>query len=132
MSIQIVFPGGKKVDAIIDNHVVKSDQPIMGGGEDSAPSPFAIFLASIGNCAGIYALSFLQQRGIPSEKLKIDLEPFYDHKKGIITKFNMIISVPEEFPEKYENAIIKSVNLCAVKKHLLDEIEFNTIVKKVK
>jgi putative redox protein len=30
----------------------------------SAPSPFDLFMLSIGTCAGYYVLTFLQQRGL--------------------------------------------------------------------
>jgi hypothetical protein len=62
MDITIRFPGGKRVDAHLGTHVVHTDQPIAGGGEDSAPAPFDLFLASLATCAGIYVLGFCQAR----------------------------------------------------------------------
>jgi len=44
--IVVTFPGGKRVDAQVGGHVVRTDQPVQGGGEDSAPTPFALFAAS--------------------------------------------------------------------------------------
>ncbi|PID28869.1 MAG: osmotically inducible protein OsmC [Candidatus Cloacimonadota bacterium] len=123
MSIVVKFPGGKKVDAHIDNHIVKSDQPVMAGGDDSAPSPFMIFLGSLANCAGIFALSFCQQRGIDTEGLKLEVETEFDRTKGMISKIITNITLPPNFPEKYNNAIKKSVELCAVKRHLSSEIK---------
>ncbi len=58
MEMIIDFPGGAKVDAHFGNFTVKTDQPMSGGGDGSAPSPFDIFLSSIGTCAGIYVLGF--------------------------------------------------------------------------
>ena len=63
MEIIIDFPGGAKVDAHFSGFTVKTDQSPKGGGEGSAPSPFSLFLASIGTCAGIYVLGFCRQRG---------------------------------------------------------------------
>ncbi|HMN61100.1 MAG TPA: hypothetical protein PJ988_12085 [Anaerolinea sp.] len=48
MDMIIEFPGGAKVDATFGGFTVKTDQPPMGGGDGSAPSPFETFLASIG------------------------------------------------------------------------------------
>ena len=49
MEIIVDFPGGFKVDTHFEEFTIRSDQPEKGGGENSAPSPFLIFLASIGN-----------------------------------------------------------------------------------
>jgi putative redox protein len=67
MEMEITFPGGARVDASFGSYSVKTDQPPMGGGDGSAPTPFATFLASIGTCAGIYVLGFLRQRGLPTK-----------------------------------------------------------------
>ena len=65
--IQITLPGGRRVDAQVRGHIVHTDQPVTNGGEDAAPSPFELFLASIGTCAGIFVQGFCakeeQRRG---------------------------------------------------------------------
>jgi ribosomal protein S12 methylthiotransferase accessory factor len=37
---------------------------------------------------------------------------------GLIGKIGMEIQVPPSFPEKYRESLIRSAQLCAVKKHL--------------
>ena len=64
MEMIIDFPGGARVDAHFANFTVNTDQPAIGGGEGSAPTPFAVFLSSLGTCAGIYVLVFCRQRGL--------------------------------------------------------------------
>ena len=71
MEMTIDFPGGARVDAHFDQFTVPTDQSPLGGGESSAPTPFATFLASIGTCAGIYVLGFCKQRGISTEGVQI-------------------------------------------------------------
>ena len=67
----IDFPGGARVDAHFGPYTVNTDQPPMGGGEGSAPTPFSVFLASIGACAGIYVLGFCRQRGLPTAGIRL-------------------------------------------------------------
>ena len=43
MEMEITFPGGARVDASFGQYTVHTDQPPMGGGEGSAPTPFAVF-----------------------------------------------------------------------------------------
>lgn len=71
MEMEITFPGGARVDAHFGSFTINTDQSPQGGGEGSAPSPFATFLASLGTCAGIYVLSFLKQRGLRTEGVRI-------------------------------------------------------------
>ena len=118
MEMEIFFDGGKKVNARYNGNVIKTDQPVEGGGEGSAAAPFDLFLASIGTCAGIYVKGFCDQRGIPADGIRILQTMEYNHETRLIGKINLEIKLPTDFPEKYKDAIINVANLCAVKKHL--------------
>jgi ribosomal protein S12 methylthiotransferase accessory factor len=118
MEMVIDFPGGARVNANFASFTVETDQPHSGGGEGSAPTPFALFLASIGTCAGIYALGFCRQRGLPTEGLRIIQKTNTDPASGMVNEVDLVIQLPGGFPEKYRAALINAVELCAVKKHL--------------
>jgi putative redox protein len=118
MEMTIDFPGGARVDAHFDQFTVRTDQPSVAGGEGSAPTPFALFLSSIGTCAGIYVLGFCKQRGLPTEGISITQRALSDPSTGMIGKIDLEIQVPASFPEKYLPSLVKSAELCAVKKHL--------------
>jgi putative redox protein len=117
MEMEITFPGGARVDASFNGLTVMTDQPVQGGGAGSAPTPFATFLASIGTCAGIYVLGFCQQRGLPTEGLKLVQRMETDRATGLVGKITIDIQLPSGFPDKYKAAVIKSAEQCAVKKH---------------
>jgi ribosomal protein S12 methylthiotransferase accessory factor len=124
MQIEITFPGGDRVDASIGPHTVKTDQPSKQGGVGSAPTPFAHFLASIGTCAGIYVLNFMRQRGLDVEGVRLIQQVHREHNTGRVSLIELSIDVPENFPEKYRAALIRTVELCSVKKHLEQPPEF--------
>jgi putative redox protein len=116
---------GKKVDARFGEFVIRTDQSRMAGGEGSAPEPFALFLASIGTCAGIFVSSFCQSRGIPTEGIRL-VQTHYAKETGHgIGKIEIAIEVPPTFPEKYLEAVVNAANLCAVKRHIQDPPEFS-------
>ena len=125
MEMEITFPGGARVDAKFGGMTVKTDQPVQGGGQGSAPTPFATFLASIGTCAGIYVLGFCQQRGIPTDGIKIVQRMQSDRATGLVGQIDLEIQLPPDFPEKYKTAVIRSAEQCAVKKHLEHPPTFN-------
>jgi putative redox protein len=114
MEMTIDFPGGSRVDAHFGNYTIATDQPPVA----SAPSPFEIFLASIGTCAGIYVLGFCQQRHLPTDGIRIVEQINHSPVTGMVETIGLEIQVPPDFPEKYRDSLIRSADLCAVKKHL--------------
>lgn len=128
MDLIVNLGPNKRVDVEYKGFTIKTDQPVHGGGEGSAPAPFDYFLASLGSCAGIYALGFCQQRGIPTDNVRIVQKHEFNPEKRMIAKITFEVQVPKDFPEKYKKALISTVNLCAVKKHIADAPEFETVV----
>ena len=116
MELMIDFPGGKRVDAHFDGFTVQSDQPKTSGGEASAPSPFQIFLASLGTCAGIYVLGFCQQRNLPTEGIRLIQRVTNNAATGMAECIEIEIQVPASFPANYYDALIRSAEQCKVKK----------------
>jgi putative redox protein len=116
--MEITFEGGKVVTAHSHGHIIKTDQPVSGGGQNSAPSPFELFLASIGTCAGIYVKSFCDNRGISTESIKIVQTMEYDEETGLPVNIKLDIKLPADFPEKYTEAVISVAELCKVKKSM--------------
>jgi putative redox protein len=127
MEMMIDFPGGARVDAHFNSFTVKTDQPPVS----SSPSPFETFLASIGTCAGIYVLGFCQQRGLPVDGIRIIQRMHSDMQTGMVGKIDLEIQVPPTFPEKYLPSLVRSAELCAVKKHLEHPPAFDVFTKTV-
>jgi ribosomal protein S12 methylthiotransferase accessory factor len=124
MEITVTFPGNKKTSARVGQYEVVTDQPVIAGGDGEAPSPFALFLVSLVSCAGIYAIFFCEKRGLPLDDIRIVQRDERDPESGRISKITLEIVVPEDFPEKYKKALIHTVDLCAVKRTMLDPPEF--------
>lgn len=118
MNMEINFPGGLRVDAHFGPYTVQTDQPGADGGQSSAPTPFALFLASIGTCAGIYVLGFLRQRGLPTEGVRLEQRIQVSPRDGMVDQVFLGIHLPPDIPLEYHPAIVRSAELCAVKKHL--------------
>jgi len=129
MDIEVYFEEGAKVNARLGNHVVKTDQKVHGGGEDSAPAPFDYFLASLATCAGIYVKVFCDKRGIASSEIRIIQKHRNDPQTRKLTGIDLEIVLPDGFPEKYREAVIKAADQCAVKRLLKDPpaIEVRTV-----
>jgi putative redox protein len=117
MEMLIDFPGGARVDAHFGPFTIPTDQPPQGGGQGTAPTPFDTFLASLGTCAGIYALGFCNQRGISAQGIRLIQRMEYERATGMVTRITFDIQLPPDFPEKYKTAVIRAAEQCKVKKH---------------
>jgi putative redox protein len=131
MEMIIDFPGGARVDAHFGPYTVATDQPPTGGGDGSAPTPFAVFLSSMGTCAGIYVLGFCRQRGLSTDGIRIVQRMHSNPLTGMVGKVDLEIQVPSSFPEKYRPSLVKSAELCAVKKHFEQPPVFDITTKEV-
>ena len=131
MEMIIDFPGGARVDAHFGPYTVYTDQPPQGGGEGSAPTPFALFLASMGTCAGIYVLGFCKQRGLSTDGIRIVQRMHTNPVTGMVGQVDLEIQVPSSFPEKYRPSLVRSAELCAVKKHFENPPTFEITTREV-
>ena len=124
MEMKVSFPGNLRFDADFGGFTVASDQPVSGGGDGSAPAPFDLYIASLGTCAGIYMLAFMKQRGIDPVSSGIRVNTEADPAKGMIGRISLDLQLPDGFPEKYEQAVVRAVEQCAVKRHIQNPPEF--------
>jgi ribosomal protein S12 methylthiotransferase accessory factor len=124
------FPGGKRVSADFDGMTVATDQSVEDGGDESAPAPFDLFIASLATCAGVYVLGFCQKRDIPTDGIRLVQSLVRDEEKKIRT-VSIQIEVPEGFPEKYHGALERVAAKCTVKKTIEapPAFEIETVVR---
>jgi len=117
--MEVTFDGGKVITAHINGHDIRTDQPVAAGGQNSAPTPFELFMASLGTCAGIFVKSFCDQRQLPADGIKIIQHADYDQQTGLPSNISIDIQVPADFPEKYIPSLINVADLCKVKKTIV-------------
>ncbi len=120
MDMHIAFPGGKKVEVHYKDFVIPTDQPLEHGGQGSAPEPYALFLASLAACAGFYVLAFCQMRNISTEGLELIQRTLPGPEGKGLGKIEIDVRLPAGFPEKYEKAVVRAADQCAVKKTIMN------------
>lgn len=124
----ITLPGKRRVDAAFGHHVVHTDQPLDNGGEDTAPSPFNLFLAALGTCAGIFVQGFCAKRNLPYEGIRLVQRPSYG-PDGTLTAVDIDILLPPDFPENYREAVARVAEQCSVKKAIAAQPRFTVTPK---
>lgn len=118
MDMEVYFPGDKRVFANFGDFVIETDQPLKAGGKATAPTPFELFMASTGTCAGFFVLEFLQNRGLPTEGAGVLLHAERNPETHMVETVSLRIKLPADFPEKYTAAVIRAADQCSVKRHL--------------
>ncbi|HEX7185635.1 MAG TPA: OsmC family protein [Thermoanaerobaculia bacterium] len=127
MNMKITFPGGLGVNAAFKGFTVMTDQGVEHGGGGTAPEPFDLFLASLGTCAGLYALRFCQQREIATQGLGLTITTQRDPEGKRLALVRLAIELPAGFPEKYREAVTRAVDQCAVKRQILEPPRFEVV-----
>lgn len=125
--MEITFPGGVRVNAHYGSFDITTDQPEKNGGDNSAPSPFDLFLVSLGTCAGFFALRFCQQRQLSTEGMRLSMASEFNAETKRLDRVEITLTLPEGFPEKYRSAILRATDQCAVKRALVDPPEIDLV-----
>lgn len=127
--LRVVFGEGLKIDVEYKDFVIKTDQPAREGGGGTAPSSFDYFLASLAGCAGFYALAFCRERKIPVEGLNVTMTTERGEVSKMIDKVTITVDLPAGFPEKYKFALVKAIDHCTVKAHILRAPQFEIVTR---
>lgn len=107
------FPGRSRVYGYTGPYEIRTDQPP----DASAPGPFTLFLASIGACAGVYVQAFCRKRNIPTENIRI-VQHNRVSQAGMVEGVELEVQLPDDFPDQYREAALRSAERCTVKQHL--------------
>ena len=125
--ISVTFPGKKRVNAVLGDFTVETDQSVRGGGDGAAPQPFDLFFVSLATCAGISALDYAQERGLPTEGLDIALVATKHPREPRYDRVRIEVTLPDGFPEAHVQPLLDDVNDCSVKRHVLQPPAFEVV-----
>ena len=126
-TLEIGFPGGKKISASVGNHTVVTDQPASNGGEDMAMSPFDLFWASLATCAGFYAAEFCKRRNISMEGFALRMHCHAGEQSKMYERVQFELTLPPGFPADQVESLKRSIDSCAVKKHVVNAPAFEIV-----
>jgi putative redox protein len=117
--IRVSFPGDRRVDAHMGSRTIRTDQSVPHGGDDTAPEPFELFLASLATCAGYYVLGFCNTRGIPVDGIELIQHHQLDELTNRLIRVDITLQLPPTFPERYRSAVLQAAAACKVKRLLM-------------
>lgn len=118
MEVQVSHLGEVKFEAATRGHRVISDQPPSNGGADSGMTPPELLLASLGTCAGFYAVKYLQARSLPMEGLNLRVTAEKAEHPARMAHFQIEVTALGLKPEQ-QTGVLRAVKSCLIHNTLL-------------
>jgi ribosomal protein S12 methylthiotransferase accessory factor len=118
MQVDVSFPSPTRIRACSKDLAVEIGPPPDRGGDPAAYGPFDLLLCSLATCTGFQVLDFLQQRGFDTASAGVRIEAERGEESHLLESISIEIRVPEGFPGKYNDAIVRAAGLCFIKQQL--------------
>jgi putative redox protein len=116
-----------KFEAGVRNHRVICDQPASNGGADEGMTPPEFLLASLGTCAGYYAVQYLKTRGLLVQNLEVKVSAEKGSAPARIAAFRIEVTAPGLDPQ-HEQGVYRAVKACLIHNTLLNAPAIETVV----
>ena len=109
------FVAGEAYEVRVRGHRVVVDQPADAGGQDSAPTPTELFVASLATCVAFYAGRFLARHGYRRDGLAVSAgyEMAAD-RPARVSGVRLMVRVPAGLPPERWAALRAVVSHCTV------------------
>jgi uncharacterized OsmC-like protein len=130
-TIRVVHQGGDRLLMTVRGHEIRSDQPVADGGDDSAPTPTELFLASLAGCVTFYAERFLRRHELATDGLVVTCKYAWVANPTRIGEIDLTVEAPGLPPERLE-AFSRVVGHCTVHNTLRQPPEVRIHVPSVK
>lgn len=104
----------------IRGHELDVDQPIEDGGDDKAPTPTELLVASLASCVAFYAGRFLRRHELATDGLTVKCTPtMATDRPARVTSMDVRLAVPPGFPSERTAALLAVVGACTVHNTLM-------------
>ena len=100
--IRATYEGGDRLVMNVRGHAIYSDQPVEDGGEDSAPTPTEMFVASLSACIAFYAERFLRRHGLSTDGLKVSSQYTWAENPHRVGEIDVVVDAPGVTAAKQE------------------------------
>jgi uncharacterized OsmC-like protein len=128
MEVTVQHLGDVQFEVKARQHTIVCDQPVEAGGYDEGVTPPEFFLASLGTCAGYYAVQYLKARNLPTEGLQIRTAAGKEKAPARLDHFAIDVQYPAALTEKDREGVLASVHKCLIHNTLLHPPEINVNV----
>lgn len=113
--MDVRFVSGEAYEVAVRGHRVTVDQPADTGGQDTAPTPTELFVASLATCVAFYAGRYLTRHGFSREGLGVSVGfDMAADKPARVATVRLTVRVPADLPPERRPALAAVVSHCTV------------------
>jgi len=136
METTVRFLDGVRFEAESRGLTVLCDQPAENGGQNTGMTPPEFLLASLGTCAGYYAVQYLRARQLCTDGLTVKVEAGKATQPTRLDNFRILIDVPGLDDARHRDGVIRAAKNCLIHNTMLHapsiEIALTAEVEEVK
>jgi len=117
--MDVRFVSGESYEVAVRGHRVLTDQPADAGGEDTAPTPTELFVASLATCVAFYAGRYLTRHGYSREGLAVSAAfEMASDRPARVRRIRLAVQTPADLPADQWPALHAVVSHCTVQNTL--------------
>jgi putative redox protein len=121
--LDVCFRTGESYEIRVGPHRVVVDQPEGLGGQDAAPTPTELFVASLAGCVAFYAGRYLTRHGLSRDGLGVSARfEMAGDRPSRVSAISVTVRVPAGFPEGRRDAFQAVVSHCTVHNSLTNPL----------
>lgn len=129
MKMEVRLEEGFVFKAVCGGHEVVTDQHQAEGGADKAMTPAELFVASLGNCVGVYAVRFCRRHNLPTEGMKVLLDWTVVKDPWRIGAIQAELHYPHQIPEAERKGLLRFAEACFVHETITHPPEIRIEIK---
>jgi len=116
-------------------HVIRADEPIAAGGLDTGLGPYDLLCASLGACTSMTLRVYADQKGIPLERVSVELQHDKIHaadcaecetREGKVDRIDRLITLDCALDPQQRAKLLEIADKCPVHRTLHSEVLIKT------
>ena len=112
--MRVEHRGGDRFDISVRGHIMSVDQPVRDGGDDTAPTPTELFVASLASCVAFYARRYLARHHLPTEGLAVEATFDMGSRPARVAGITLRVILPDGVPAERRDALLAVATHCTV------------------
>lgn len=119
-AIRVQHEWNDRFSVDVRGHRLYVDQPLADGGDDTAPTPTELLVASLASCVAFYARRYLTRHGLPTEGLSVSAAFTMASRPARVGHIDVQLTLPEGIPADRRAAALAVASHCTVHNTLAD------------
>ena len=112
--MRVEHRGGDQFDISVRGHIITVDQPVKDGGDDTAPTPTELFVASLASCVAFYARRYLARHNLPTEGLAVEATFDMGSRPARVAGITLRVILPDGVPAERRDPLLAVATHCTV------------------